>query len=149
MDKMSTEDVIRVGRVCAPYNVWITQEEAGTVWHGSASMMLQALRHNLPPIQMIYNISDLFNNHPAKEAIEAGIIDMDPDLYTQDIASFATTDFSVPIRTDAVVIASTKKMNVASKVVDGAFSGLAYGLILAMTFSLGLVVWLNQRRYDF
>ena len=44
---MNNTPVIRVGRSCDHFNVWTTQVENGTVWHGFSMFVMEALARSL------------------------------------------------------------------------------------------------------
>ena len=66
MTTESNSSFIRVARECWPTNVWVTQAENGTVWHGAGMLFLLQLQksmnlrfkfvHDLPPAKDTHHI---------------------------------------------------------------------------------------------
>ena len=48
---MDNQTLIKVARDCYPHNIWTTEVENGTVWHGVGTFLLMEMQRKFPQVQ--------------------------------------------------------------------------------------------------
>ena len=121
-------EVVRIGRECLPSNVWTTDAENGTLWHGHSSYILNELRNKLPPLKFVSQLSPSNWSYAAVHSILDDVIDLDPDTYALIWDRFQYVDYSYPIQHGKYYIISGELISISGQVLDGVFDGMSYAL---------------------
>lgn len=138
---------IRIGRYCNPIQVWATEADNGTYWHGTETSFLKLIRHQLPPIEIVTNYPKANWTIPHIHAINQGLIDMDPDFFGVNWRRFQTVDFSAPLYYDGIVILSSNNMK--TDVIKGVFDYYSYVAFATCLLLLSVVLFtLDESRSD-
>ena len=128
--RLLSMEVLKVGRYCYPSMLWTTESENGTLWHGSASYVLNALKEKLPKLEFISDLPKSNWTHPSIQSIADGKTDFDPDLFGYNWERFQFVDYSFPVFNEYIYIISAKQVDVRGKVLDGVFDQVSFALFI-------------------
>ena len=158
---------LRVSRDCIP-NLWITNTENGTEWHGYYHYVLKELAKILPAkIEFVHekvSNSTFFRQGIYStywqlrmrstvfwtwerwffinlSGLHGGTADIDPDYYSLDHASYSFIDYSPPISIGDVHIISVKKAANTGKIFEGIFDTTSYACIISSYIMFAFIMW--------
>ena len=123
---------------CNGNNIWTTFHKNGTLWHGSASFYLNALRDKLPPIEIIDQHSERNYTLGVFQDMYEGKLDFSPS-YTNQLLFGKFIEQTFALHRTTYNIVSAKKVEMDAKVLEGIFDLKSYYLFCLIIFLLAIL----------